>query len=126
MPSVFQPTILGIMSKQDHAWPPLNTPRSLSYYVLRLQCIFNRNYRMVWLRDIDGEQTLTVAKPSKDGIIAPRFWPRYRFMKLHDNGLVESVLPKDNEYVVHWIAENESEKMMMFLKNHAVYNDFDK
>lgn len=80
---------------------------------------------MVWLRDIDGEETLTVAKPADDGMIAPRFWPRYRFMKLNDNGTVESVIEKDNEYVVHWIAENESEKMMMFLKNHAVYNDFE-
>lgn len=128
----FQPIYLATMSNEnedEYHWPPQNSPRSWLTAFKRLQCRLRKNHRLIWFRDIDGETNLSVARPDKDGnLIAPRFWPNYRFMKLNDNGTVVSVVPKDenHEYVVHWIAENNSEQMLMFIKNHDVYQKLEK
>lgn len=61
--------------------------------------------KVVYLKDIDGEITKTVAKKTPFGYVAKRWWPfNIRNVLLLPNGEVEK-----GSYVTSWAAKADSE-----------------
>jgi hypothetical protein len=106
---------------KDDPWPPRGQPHATVLNVLKRTEAKLFGAKLVWLRDCDECQTLAVARRDDSGVLrAPRFWPCYRMLTLNDDGTVAS---DDNatQYVRHWIAVNETDKVFMLFQNSEIY-----
>jgi hypothetical protein len=106
-----------------NAWPPRhNPPMTFINFMKRIECFIRRS-KLVWLRGIDDTVVLAVAYTEFDGRrYAYRWWPDGVKVYLNEDGTVEQVSAKKDEvYVRHWIAEDETNKIYMWLQNSEVY-----
>lgn len=107
-------------------WPPKTKWGMVTLLKYAEAVVFRRD--LVWLRDYDGESTLTVArpfgKPDENGyqpVKAARYWPQYRKVSLLDDGTIEK--NEHAEYVVQWIPHEEKAQLAAFIKNHEIYQN---
>jgi hypothetical protein len=102
-------------------WPP-KTPVGFSIDAVakRLHAFFTRG-TLIWLRDFDECQSLTVAHRNfKGDLVAPRMWPFYREVILLEDGNVYCPHIED-QFVRHWIEANQTRMIFMLLQNSEVY-----
>jgi hypothetical protein len=110
------------MAKQVLTWlPPKTAPKSFRTDFMRLIAKIGKG-KLVWLRDWDDQITLTVARTRKMGdevvLSAPRFWPLAAPCILNEDGTVNGI-----EIAKQWIAENEEDQTLMYVKNSDVYRN---
>lgn len=108
-------------------WPPKKSTWGPLSLLKRAEAfLFRRN--LVWLRDYDGETTLSVARftgPHDEEGFRParaaRFWPQFRKVNLLNDGTVEK--SEHADYVAQWIPVEEKAQLAAFIRNHDVYQN---
>jgi hypothetical protein len=125
-----EPVLYRLLGSLKHSiganlWPP---KQKVGLSILKRIDAFLKKGKLVWLRDFDDVQFLSVAFTGSNGLrYAYRIWPHYHLVILNDDGTV-SPQKDDNEYeyVRHWIWANETDKIYMFMQNSEKYSeDFD-
>ena len=103
------------------AWPPKRGMGFRPSTLLKRFMAWKNKQRLVWLRDHDDTQTLSICR-EQDGVKrAFRYWPDHREVVLNDDGSC-SCSDEKGSYIRQWIiADNDTEKVYMAMANSELY-----